>query len=168
MWKSAPPSCGWFNSGHQPKLPKENVLLLRVTATITRNNNNSLKFRSKSVIGDFMWASRSRVHGERKTMRVSNNHELRTFAAPGLFNSWPPFFNPIFLFCLTILIFYVVSDFNRLSHLWGTGLHFHYWILIMYNWMRAGIISMWLVLFTGFTWLMMVSVSSPILISTSP
>src|SRR6478672_4528536 len=30
--------------------------------------------------GDFMWASRSRVHGVWKTMSVSNNHELRTLA----------------------------------------------------------------------------------------
>lgn len=42
--------------------------------------------------GDFMWASRSRVHGEWKTMSVSNNHELRTLAPLGLSHLGPPFF----------------------------------------------------------------------------
>lgn len=42
--------------------------------------------------GDFMWASRSRVHGEWKTMSVSNDHELRTLAPLGLSNFRPPFF----------------------------------------------------------------------------
>jgi len=42
--------------------------------------------------GDFMWASRSRVHGEWKTMSVSNNHELRTLAPLGLSHFGSPFF----------------------------------------------------------------------------
>lgn len=42
--------------------------------------------------GDFMWASRSRVHGDWKTCSVRNCHELRTFAAPGLSHFRPPFF----------------------------------------------------------------------------
>jgi hypothetical protein len=42
--------------------------------------------------GDFMWASRSRVHGEWKTCSVRNGHELRTLAALGLSHFTPPFF----------------------------------------------------------------------------
>ncbi len=42
--------------------------------------------------GDFMWASRSRVHGEWKTMSVCNNHELRTLAPLGLSHFGSPFF----------------------------------------------------------------------------
>ena len=42
--------------------------------------------------GDFMWASRSRVHGEWKTMSVCNNHELRTFAPLGLSHFGSRFF----------------------------------------------------------------------------
>jgi hypothetical protein len=42
--------------------------------------------------GDFMWASRIRVHGEWKTCSVRNSHELRTFAALGLSHFTPPFF----------------------------------------------------------------------------
>lgn len=42
--------------------------------------------------GDFMWASRSRVHGEWKTMSVSNNHELRTLAPLSLSHFGSPFF----------------------------------------------------------------------------
>mgnify|MGYP003347371351 CR=1 FL=1 len=42
--------------------------------------------------GDFMWRSRSRVHGEWKTSSVCNNHELRTLAPLGLSNFEPPFF----------------------------------------------------------------------------
>jgi hypothetical protein len=42
--------------------------------------------------GDFMWASRSRVHGEWKTCSIRNCHELRTFAPLGLSHFSPPFF----------------------------------------------------------------------------
>jgi hypothetical protein len=42
--------------------------------------------------GDFMRASRIRVHGEWKTCSVRNCHELRTFAALGLSHFAPPFF----------------------------------------------------------------------------
>lgn len=42
--------------------------------------------------GDFMWASRSRVHGDRKTVSVCNNHELRTLAPLGLSHFGAPFF----------------------------------------------------------------------------
>ncbi len=42
--------------------------------------------------GDFMWRSRSRVHGEWKTSSVCNNHELRTLAPLGLSDFEPPFF----------------------------------------------------------------------------
>lgn len=41
--------------------------------------------------GDFMRASRRRVHGGWKTINVSNNHELRTLAPLGLSNLEPPF-----------------------------------------------------------------------------
>jgi len=42
--------------------------------------------------GDFMWRSRSRVHGEWKTRSVCNNHELRTLAPLGLSHCEAPFF----------------------------------------------------------------------------
>jgi hypothetical protein len=42
--------------------------------------------------GDFMWRSRSRVHGEWKTCSVRNNHELRTLAPLGLSDARAPFF----------------------------------------------------------------------------
>jgi hypothetical protein len=42
--------------------------------------------------GDFMWRSRSRVHGEWKTRSVCNSHELRTLAPLGLSNCEAPFF----------------------------------------------------------------------------
>jgi len=42
--------------------------------------------------GDFMWASRRRVHGEWKTSSVCNNHELCTLAPLGLSHFWTPFF----------------------------------------------------------------------------
>lgn len=42
--------------------------------------------------GDFMWASRSRVHGEWKARSVRNCHELCTFAPLGLSHFAPPFF----------------------------------------------------------------------------
>jgi hypothetical protein len=42
--------------------------------------------------GDFMWRSRSRVHGEWKTCSVRNSHELRTFAPLGLSHCEAPFF----------------------------------------------------------------------------
>ncbi len=42
--------------------------------------------------GDFMWASRSRVHPEWKTRSVCNNHELRTLAPLGLSHFRAPFF----------------------------------------------------------------------------
>jgi hypothetical protein len=42
--------------------------------------------------GDFMWASRSRVHGDWKTCSVRNCHELCTFAPLGLSHFAPPFF----------------------------------------------------------------------------
>ena len=42
--------------------------------------------------GDFMWRSRSRVHGEWKTRSVCNDHELRTFAPFGLSDFSAPFF----------------------------------------------------------------------------
>ena len=41
--------------------------------------------------GDFMRASRRRVHGEWKTISVNNDHELRTFAPLGLSHLGPPF-----------------------------------------------------------------------------
>lgn len=41
--------------------------------------------------GDFMWRSRSRVHGEWKTRSVCNNHELRAFAPLGLSDFGAPF-----------------------------------------------------------------------------
>src|SRR3954462_2757159 len=50
--------------------------------------------RRKSVSdkGDFMRASRRRVGGERKTMRVCHHHEFRAFTPLSRTNSEPPFF----------------------------------------------------------------------------
>ena len=70
----------------------------RITVIGTIPDNSCGLFHSESFIdgsfdkGDFMWASRSRVQGECKTISVGNNHELRTFAALGPFNGWAPFF----------------------------------------------------------------------------
>ena len=64
----------------------------RITVIGTIPNNSSGPSQGDNFIegsldkGDFMRASRIRVHGEWKTRSVCNNHELRTFAP--LF--WPP------------------------------------------------------------------------------
>lgn len=42
--------------------------------------------------GDFMWASRSRVDGDRKTSAVCHCHELRTLAPLGFSNTGAPVF----------------------------------------------------------------------------
>jgi hypothetical protein len=47
--------------------------------------------QSFSDKGDFMWASRRRVHGDRKTRAVCHCHELRTLAPLGLSHTSTPF-----------------------------------------------------------------------------
>ena len=42
--------------------------------------------------GDFMWLSRRRVDGDRKTSAVCHCHELRTLAPLGVSNAGAPFF----------------------------------------------------------------------------
>jgi hypothetical protein len=70
----------------------------RITVIGTIPNKSLGQSHSDNLIdgsfdkGDFMWASRSRVHGEWKTCSVRNGHELRTFAALGLSHFAPPFF----------------------------------------------------------------------------
>ena len=70
----------------------------RITVIGTIPDNSSGSSQRESFIdgsldkGEFMWASRSRVHGDRKTRSVCNNHELRTFAPLGLSHFEPPFF----------------------------------------------------------------------------
>jgi hypothetical protein len=70
----------------------------RITVIGTIPDNSSGSSHRESFIdgsfdkGDFMWASRSRVHGEWKTISVSNSHELRTLAPLGLSNCGAPFF----------------------------------------------------------------------------
>ena len=66
----------------------------RITVIDTIPNNSSGLSQGDSFIegsldkGDFMRASRIRVHGEWKTRSVCNNHELRTFAPLGLSHFW--------------------------------------------------------------------------------
>ena len=61
-------------------------------------SNKFYSLSSKSLIeslfdkGDFMWASRSRVDGDRKASAVCHCHELRTLAALGFSSSGAPFF----------------------------------------------------------------------------
>jgi hypothetical protein len=74
------------------------LLIERITVVGAIPNKSSGSSHRDGLIegsfdkGDFMWASRSRVHGEWKTMSVSNNHELRTFAPLGLSHFGSPFF----------------------------------------------------------------------------
>jgi hypothetical protein len=42
--------------------------------------------------GDFIWASRFNVDGDRKTSAVCNCHDLQTFAPPGCPHTAAPFF----------------------------------------------------------------------------
>jgi hypothetical protein len=73
-------------------------LIERITIVGTIPNKSSGSSQGEGFIegsldkGDFMWASRSRVHGEWKTMSVSHNHELRTLAPLGLSHFGSPFF----------------------------------------------------------------------------
>ena len=70
----------------------------RIAVIGTIPDNSSGSSQRESFIegsldkGDFMWASRSRVHGDRNTRSVCNNHELRTLAPLGLSHFEPPFF----------------------------------------------------------------------------
>ncbi len=74
------------------------LLIERITVVGTIPHNSSGSSHGDGVSerrldkGDFMWRSRSRVHGEWKTSSVCNNHELRTFAPLGLSNFGAPFF----------------------------------------------------------------------------
>lgn len=74
------------------------LLIERITVVGAIPNKSSGSSHCDGLIegsfdkGDFMWASRSRVHGEWKTMSVSNNHELRTLAPLGLSHLGSPFF----------------------------------------------------------------------------
>jgi len=74
------------------------LLIERITIVGTIPDKSSGSSHGEGFIersfdkGDFMWASRSRVHGDRKTISVCNNHELRTFAPLGLSHFEAPFF----------------------------------------------------------------------------
>jgi hypothetical protein len=74
------------------------LLIERITVVGAIPNKSSGPSHRDSFIegsfdkGDFMWASRSRVHGEWNTMSVSNNHELRTLAPLDLSHFGSPFF----------------------------------------------------------------------------
>lgn len=78
--------------------PSSKSLIEGVTV-IRKIPNNSLRCGASKAPGeslfdkgDFMWASRSRVDGDRKTSAVCHCHELRTLAALGFSNSGAPFF----------------------------------------------------------------------------
>jgi len=78
--------------------PSSKSLIEGVTV-IRKIPNNSLRCGASDASGesvfdkgDFMWASRSRVDGDRKTSAVCHCHELRTLAALGFSNSGAPFF----------------------------------------------------------------------------
>ena len=74
------------------------LLIERITVVGTIPHNSSGSSHGDGLSerrldkGDFMWRSRSRVHGEWKTRSVCNNHELRTFAPLGLSDFGAPFF----------------------------------------------------------------------------
>ena len=74
------------------------LLIERITVVGTIPDKSSGSSQGEGFIersfdkGDFMWASRSRVHGDRKTASVCNNHELRTLAPLGLSHFGAPFF----------------------------------------------------------------------------
>lgn len=74
------------------------LLIERITVVGTIPHNSSGSSHGDGLSerrldkGDFMWRSRSRVHGEWKTRSVCNNHELRTLAPLGLSNFGAPFF----------------------------------------------------------------------------
>ena len=78
--------------------PSSKSLIEGVTV-IRKIPNNSLRCGASDASGesvfdkgDFMWASRSRVDGDRKTSAVCHCHELRTLAALGFSSSGAPFF----------------------------------------------------------------------------
>jgi len=74
------------------------LLIERITVVGTIPDKSSGSSQREGFIersfdkGDFMWASRSRVHGDRKTISVCNDHELRTLAPLGLSHFGAPFF----------------------------------------------------------------------------
>ena len=73
-------------------------LIERITVVGAIPNKSSGSSQGEGFIersldkGDFMWASRSRVHPEWKTRSVRNDHELRTLAPLGLSHFGAPFF----------------------------------------------------------------------------
>ena len=74
------------------------LLIERITVIGAIPNKSSGSSQGDSFIegsidkGDFMWASRRRVHGDWKTVSVCNNHELGAFAPLGFADFEPPFF----------------------------------------------------------------------------
>lgn len=74
------------------------ALIERITVVGTIPDKSSRSSHGEGFIegsldkGDFMWRSRSRMHGEWKTRSVCNNHELRTLAPLGLAHCEAPFF----------------------------------------------------------------------------
>lgn len=74
------------------------LFIERITVVGAIPDKSSRQSQGDSLIegsfdkGDFMWASRSRVQGDRKTSSVRNCHELCTFAPLGLSHFAPPFF----------------------------------------------------------------------------
>ena len=74
------------------------LLIERITVIGTIPDKSSGSSQGEAFIersfdkGDFMWASRSRVQGDRKTISVCNKHELRTLAPLGLSHFGAPFF----------------------------------------------------------------------------
>lgn len=77
---------------------RREALIERITVVGTIPNKSSGSSQRDGLSegsldkGDFMWRSRSRVHGEWKTRSVCNNHELRTLAPLGLSHCAAPFF----------------------------------------------------------------------------
>jgi hypothetical protein len=85
--------CNQFNPlGRQPLIER-----ITIVGTIPHKSSGPSQgegFSQRCLDkGDFMWRSRSRVHGEWKTRSVCNNHELRTFAPLGL-SHFGPLFSP--------------------------------------------------------------------------
>jgi hypothetical protein len=69
---------------------------IRVIRSITNESSGSRSkeaaLESLSNKGDFMWRSRRKVYGERKTSAVCHCHELRALAPLGFSDTGAPFF----------------------------------------------------------------------------
>jgi hypothetical protein len=75
------------------KVPIKRIAVIRsITDESLRSSLKEALLESLSNKGDFMWASRRNVDGERKTRAICHCHELRTLAPLGFSDTGAPFF----------------------------------------------------------------------------